>query len=161
MKRKKRELSLAVKYPPSPSCSCDICVGYCRRPGLWSVAEAAAAIKAGYANRMMLEIAPELDFGVLAPAFKGCEGGIALNIFANRGCNFLKNNSCELYGIGFMPLECRFCHHDSIGLGQQCHSDLEKDWHTPEGQSLIKQWGKLVGLSERLKIISWPINIDY
>jgi hypothetical protein len=104
----KRKLTLAQKYPPSPSCNCDICTGYCIRPGWWSVKEAAAAIRAGCAQRMMLEIAPELAFGVLSPAFKGCEGGIALNIHAYRGCNFLKNNLCELYDTGFMPLECRF-----------------------------------------------------
>jgi hypothetical protein len=152
----KRKLTLAQKYPPSPSCNCDICTGYCKRPGWWSVKEAAAAIRAGYAQRMMLEMAPELTFGVLSPAFKGCEGGIALNIHADRGCNFLKNNLCELYDTGFMPLECRFCHHEHAGLGQQCHLDLEKDWHTPEGQNLIKEWGKQIGLWERLKEFQLP-----
>lgn len=160
MKTKKRKLTLVEKYPPSPPCACDICTGYCRRPGWWTVKEATAAINAGYANRMMLEIAPELTFGVLAPAFKGCEGGIALNVFANQGCNFLKNNLCELHGTGLMPLECRFCHHEHLGLGQQCHLDLEKDWHTPEGQILIKQWGELIRLWERLKEYLYRQSIE-
>lgn len=149
----KRKQTLEVKYPPSLSCSCPICVGYCRRPGWWSVKEAAAVIKAGYANRMMLEIAPELTFGVLAPAFKGCEGGIALNIYADQGCTFLNDCLCELYNTPFMPLECRFCHHELIGQGEQCHLDLEKDWRTPKGQRLIKEWGNQVGLWECLKRI--------
>jgi hypothetical protein len=143
--------TLKEKYPPSNPCSCDICLGYCRRPGWWTVEEAIKAISIGYANRMMLEIAPELSFGVLSPAFKGCEGGIALNIFAHQGCNFLKDNLCELHGTGSMPLECRFCHHERVGLGMQCHLDIEKDWNTLKGQALIKEWGKSIGLWERLK----------
>lgn len=61
--------------------------------------EAVRAIQTGYANRMMLEISPEMTFGVLSPAFKGCEGKFALNFYAHRGCNFLKDNLCELYGV--------------------------------------------------------------
>ena len=55
---------------------------------------------AGYGNRMMLEMAPELTFGVLSPAFKGCEGNFALNEFSKNGCNFFKNSLCELFGTG-------------------------------------------------------------
>lgn len=65
----------------------------------------------------MLEIAPELTFGVLSPAFRGCEGGIALQQYAQNGCCFLSDSLCELHGTGFMPLECRFCHHLRAGLG--------------------------------------------
>lgn len=152
MKKKAgKPAALEKKYPPSASCSCGICLSYCKRPGWWTVEEAARAIDAGYAGRMMLEIAPELTFGVLSPAFKGCEGGIAVNICAHRGCNFLKNDRCELHGTGHMPLECRFCHHERIGLGQQCHSDIEKDWRTPAGQALIRQWGIRTGLWDRLR----------
>ena len=153
MKDKKGEsITLKEKYPPSEPCSCNLCSTYCNRPGWWSVEEAASAIKAGYANRMMLEISPELSFGVLSPAFKGCEGSIAFNI-PNQVCNFLKNNLCELHGTGFMPLECRFCHHERVGLGKQCHLDIEKDWKTSSGQLLIKEWGKLIGLWEKLRHI--------
>ncbi|MGE5583624.1 MAG: hypothetical protein ACM3X9_13980 [Bacillota bacterium] len=119
--------------------------------------EASKAIDAGYANRMMLEISPEMSFGVLSPAFKGCEGGLALNIHAKRGCNFLKNNLCELYGTGFMPLECRFCHHERAGLGSFCHSDLEKDWNTPAGRSLVVKWGQQTGLWECGRSFPAPI----
>jgi hypothetical protein len=107
--------------------------------------EAAGAIHAGYAYRMMLEMSPERSFGVLSPAFKGCEGYFALNFYASRGCNFLKDNHCELHGTGFQPLECRFCHHDRPGLGQRCHVDIEKDWNTPAGQALVVSWSKLTG----------------
>ncbi|MGE5629833.1 MAG: hypothetical protein ACM3TR_01910 [Caulobacteraceae bacterium] len=148
--KRKNKKTLKEKYPASPPCSCEICLQYCRRPGWWTVEEAVAAIDAGYADRMMLEIAPELTFGVLSPAFKGCEGGIALNIYAHQGCNFLEDNLCELHGKAFMPLECRFCHHERAGQGQQCHLDIEKDWNTSAGQELIKKWGKMIGLWERL-----------
>lgn len=132
--------TLADKYPPSEPCSCNICVNYCKRPGWWTVEEARQALHAGLANRMMLEISPERDFGVLSPAFKGNECNYALQLFSENGCTFLKNNLCELYGSGFQPLECRFCHHERKGEGIECHLDLEKDWHTKEGQELVTLW---------------------
>ncbi len=140
-KRKaKNKRTLIEKYPPSEPCACEICVGYCARPGWWTVEEAARALETGYANRMMLEIAPELTFGVLSPAFKGCERSFATNQFAKNGCTFLENNRCELFGTGHQPLECRFCHHERHGLGPKCHVDLEKDWKTPAGQTLVEKW---------------------
>ena len=115
-------------------------MGYCMRPGWWTVDQAARALDSGYGNRMMLEIAPELTFGVLSPAFKGCEGSIATNQYSKNGCTFLKNERCELFGTGHEPLECRFCHHDRGGQGPGCHADLEKDWKTTVGQVLVKKW---------------------
>lgn len=140
MKRRKKYKSLKEKYPPSEPCSCEICRSYCRRPGWWTVEEARQAIGAGYGNRMMLEIAPDMTFGVLSPAFKGCERNYALQAYANNGCNFLKHGLCELHGTGFEPLECLFCHHLRKGLGQKCHEEIEKDWQTPAGQTLVKAW---------------------
>jgi hypothetical protein len=110
------------------------------------VEQATRALEAGYANRMMLEVAPELTFGVLSPAFKGCERSFATNEFAKNGCTFLKKNLCELFGTGHQPLECRFCHHERGGLGPKCHADLEKDWQTQAGQSLVEKWIQQVGL---------------
>ena len=46
---------------------CEVCLTYCARPGWWTVEEAARAMDAGYSDRMMLEISPELTFGVLSP----------------------------------------------------------------------------------------------
>lgn len=135
---------LEKKYPPSEPCCCDICINFCMRPGWWTVEQAAKAMESGYSKHMMLEIAPDLTFGVLSPAFKGCEGKIALNEYAKNGCNFLKNNLCELHNTSIMPLECRFCHHDKIGMGRQCHLDIEKDWHTSQGQRLVRRWQNLM-----------------
>ena len=146
-------INLAKKYPPSQPCSCDICLNYCQRPGWWTVAEARRAIDAGYAHRMMLEISPELTFGVLAPAFKGNEGNIALQIFAQQGCTFLRDNLCELFGTSFQPLECRYCHHTRRDLGEKCHLAIEKDWYRKEGQKLVISWGKLTGFFERQGLI--------
>jgi hypothetical protein len=144
-KQVKSNKTLAEKYPPSEPCGCDICLGYCLRPGWWTVEEAAGAIRAGFANRMMLEMSPDRSFGVLSPAFKRCEGNFALNFYNAQGCCFLKENRCELHGTGHQPLECRFCHHDRPGLGQRCHADIEKDWNTPAGRALVVSWGKLIG----------------
>lgn len=136
------------KYPPSESCSCEICLGYCKRPGWWTVEQAEKAMKAGFSNRMMLEISPEMNFAVISPAFTGCEMNFALQQFSSAGCNFLKNNLCELYKSGLIPLECRFCHHDRPGLGINCHSDLEKDWHSKPGRKLIEKWMKTIHFKE-------------
>lgn len=148
IKKNKKIMNLFEKYPPSEPCSCEICVNYCSRPGWWTVEEAAKAIEAGYSNRMMLEISPELTFGVLSPAFKGNELKVALQAHSQNGCTFFQNNLCELFGTGFQPLECRFCHHTRQGLGQKCHSDIEKFWYTKEGQKLVIRWMKLTGFIE-------------
>src|SRR5512138_188639 len=116
--RYKRKPLLNQQFPPSEPCSCEVCLAYCQRPGWWTVAEARQAIQKGYAGRMMLEVAPEGGWAVLSPAFRGC----------------------ELFGTGLQRLECRFCHHDRLGQGQDCHAALEADWHTPEGQALVDEW---------------------
>ncbi len=149
MKRKK---PLMEKYPPSEPCTCPICLGFCARPGWWTVEQAEQAIHAGYAKRMMLEMAPDRSFGVLSPAFKGCEGDFALQTMASQGCTFLDQNLCELHGSGLEPLECRFCHHDRPGLGPECHADLERDWNSAAGRALIVEWSKSTGFWKRLHL---------
>jgi hypothetical protein len=141
--------NLKDKYQPSEPCSCDICKSYCIRPGWWTVEEAQLALNAGLASRMMLEISPEHDFGVLSPAFKGNEGYYALQLFSRNGCTFLNNNLCELFNTGFQPLECRFCHHDRKGLGIKCHLGIEKEWRMKQGQKLIAKWVNMIGFWER------------
>ena len=140
MIKKDARRSIYEIYPPSQPCSCGICRAYCARPGWWTVEEAIKAMNAGYGSRMMLELSPDLTFGVLAPAFKGCERNFALQEFALNGCNFLSNGLCALHGTVFMPLECRFCHHSRRGLGQKCHADIEKNWQTPVGQEVVRKW---------------------
>jgi hypothetical protein len=139
----------ASRYPPSEPCSCEVCLAYCRRPGWWAVVEAAEAIDAGYAGRMMLEVSPELTFGVLAPAFRGAEGQFGLQHFAANGCNFLVEDKCQLHGTGFMPLECRFCHHDRRGQGDTCHRDLEEDWNSAPAAALVDRWMELTEFKGR------------
>lgn len=91
-------MTLAEKYPPSETCSCDICRNYCYRPGWWTVELAEKAIELGFAKRMMFEIALEQNFGVLSPAFKGNEGGYALQVFSKTVVLFLKMD-CANYLI--------------------------------------------------------------
>jgi hypothetical protein len=141
----KREIS-AFRTEP---CSCAICVSYCKRPGWWMVKEAAAALDAGYGKHMMLEVSPKFSLAVLSPAFKGCEGYFALNLYSERGCNFFQNQSCELHGTGLQPLECRYCHHERRGMGEKCHLDIEKDWNTLAGRQLVEKWIELTGFRER------------
>ena len=149
MKHARPPMTLAQAFPPSPPCGCDVCRAYCKRPGWWSVDEAARAMKAGYAGCMMLEVSADLTFGVLSPAFAGCEGNFALQEYALKGCCFLKHDLCQLHGTGVQPLECRFCHHDRRGQGQICHDALEKDWRTPAGQRLVREWSAVTNLWQR------------
>lgn len=155
----RRKKSLAERFPPSAPCACPVCAGYCARPGWWSVAEAVRVIQAGYGQRMMLEVAPEGTFGVLSPAFRGCEGGFARNALAARGCNFHQEEGCQLFGTGLQPLECRFCHHERPGQGPLCHAALEEDWNTPAGRALVIRWCKRSGLWARLKAyhLNWQV----
>ena len=92
---------------------------------------------------MMLELSPDRRFGVLSPAFRGCEGMFALQAFAQNGCTFLQRGRCALHETDFLPLECRFCHHAREGQGVLCHEALERDWDTPSGQALVRQWVQL------------------
>lgn len=131
---------LTDRFPPSEPCSCEVCTAYCARPGWWTVAQAQAALDAGLGRRMMLELSPELSFGVLSPALRGWEGGVAPRPLPLSGCCFLKRGYCELFASGFEPLECRFCHHARPGEGAACHAALAADWNTPAGQALILRW---------------------
>ena len=107
------------------------------------MAEAREAIEQGYADRMMLEFSPDFSFGVLSPAFKGNEGYFALQEFSGKGCTFFIDGHCALFPSSFRPLECRFCHHERLGLGTKCHHAIERDWDTQKGQRLSKRWLKL------------------
>lgn len=142
--------TLFQKYPPSAPCSCKVCLAYCMRPGWWTVSQAGKAMEAGLAKRMMLELSPDKSYGVLSPAFKGNEGACALQIFAESGCTFLKENRCELHGTSLMPLECRFCHHSRKGQGIKCHNDIAKDWNTKAGKELVEKWCEMVQLRNRI-----------
>ena len=134
------------RFPPSEPCACKTCLAFCARPGWWAVDEALQALDGGLGSRMMLEVAPDRSFGVLSPAFRGCEGMIATNNYALNGCTFLENSQCDLHGSGFQPLECRFCHHTRQGQGVICHEALEQDWARPLGRQLVRRWCKLTGL---------------
>ena len=125
-------------------------MAFCRRPGWWTIEEAAAALEAGYANRMMLEMAPGNAFGVLSPAFTGAEQGFATQEFADRGCTFLEAGLCQLHGSGLQPLECRFCHHDRPGQGERCHRDIERQWNTAAGRALVVKWTNQTRFWQRL-----------
>jgi hypothetical protein len=142
---------LETKFPPSPPCACEVCRAYCRRPGWWTVKEAARAIGAGLGARMMLETSADRRLAVLSPSFKGNEGTYAFNEFSVRGCGFLTaDGACELHGTGLQPLECRFCHHDRRGDGPRCHRAIEKDWDSASGRALVARWAAQAG-------VRWPL----
>lgn len=147
------ESLLYKKFSPSEPCSCKICLKYCKRPGWWTLYEAKKAIDSGFAKRMMLEISPDGNFGVLSPSFKGNEGNYAFQIFSNQSCTFLHNNLCELFGSEFQPLECRYCHHSRKNKGIKCHAAIEKEWNSEASKRLIVEWGNLIGFWNRQGLI--------
>lgn len=136
----KTDAEISRKYLDSPACTCDVCVSFCRRPGWWTVEEAARAMDAGYGTRMMLEMGPANAFAVLSPAFKGAEQDFATNIHAHHGCTFLVDKRCQLHGTGLQPLECRCSCHDRPGMGERCHADLGRQWNSPSGRALVVRW---------------------
>ena len=142
--------TLTARFPASEPCTCPVCVGYCLRPGWWTVDQAADAIRAGYAGRMMLEMSPERSYGVLSPAFKGCELDFARQVFADRGCTFLQAERCELFGSGLEPLECLHCHHASPQAGHRCHAEIGRTWNSTSGRDLIVEWSQQTGFLERV-----------
>ncbi len=146
-----RKKDLQSKYDESPACSCAVCRSYCRRPGWWTVDEASRALQAGYASRMMLEMSPDRAFGVLAPAYKGCEMQFGVRPAGDPGCTFLVNDLCELHDTGFQPLECRVSHHDRPGVGPRCHSDIERAWNTSAGRALVVKWSNRTSFWQRIE----------
>jgi len=145
------EYRLEDRFTPSPDCSCEICRSFCYRPGWWTVEQASEAMLAGYSNKMMIEISPDFKFAVLSPAFKGCEGLIAINEFSKAGCTFFFNRLCELHGKSIQPLECRVCHHSITGMGLKCHLEIEKKWNTSEAQDLVVNWMELTNFWVKLQ----------
>ncbi|WP_455381859.1 hypothetical protein [Salinispira pacifica] len=136
--------NLAVRFPPSLPCRCDTCVGYCRRPGWWTVAEARFAIEAGYGGRMAAEPAPDRSYAVLAPATPGREMSISPWKSGLKPCIFFRYGLCVLFGTGLQPLECRFCHHERRGQGLLCHQAIGAEWRSSAGRRLIERWLRIV-----------------
>lgn len=145
-----RKRDLPTKYPDSPACSCNICLRYCTRPGWWTVDEASRALEAGYGQRMMLEMSPDRAFGVLAPAYKGCETEFSTRPPSDPACTFLVDTRCQLHDTGYQPLECRVCHHDRPGMGPRCHADIEKEWNTSAGRALVVEWSNRTDFWRRM-----------
>ena len=48
MKRRKQPHSLEERFSPSEPCFCGVYRSFCKRPGCWTVQEAARAVAAGY-----------------------------------------------------------------------------------------------------------------
>lgn len=142
--------TMSELFPPSASCHFDVRQS-CQRTGWWTVEEAQRAMKNGLSLRMMLDVSPDLSYGVLSPAYRGCEGNVALNSLKKNGCAFDADGSCRLHNTGLQPLECRFCHHTRVDLELKCHEALDWDWRTPQGQALVQAWTKEVGLWIRYK----------
>ncbi len=136
--------------PPSAACCYEVHKN-AHRTGWWAVEEAKKAIEAGLSPRMMLEVSPDLSYGVLSPAYRSCEGNVSLSSCRKNGCTFCADGLCRLYNTGLQPLECRFGHHPSADIASNCHQTIERDWRTSKGQALVQAWTNEVGLWVRYK----------
>jgi len=144
----------------SRGCTCDKCVSCCtRNPGWMSPEEATAAIKAGYAARMMRDrLYPDDRYGndeniyILAPASQGCEGQDApepLCLFdyfmgwCKGRCTFLNaENRCDIHDSGFKPIQCReaLACTPSSRTGREGNFAVARLWDTPEGRTTLALW---------------------
>jgi len=157
------ETQLQGAYPPSPACDCAQCRRCCDRPGWMTVEDAQAAIRAGYANRLMLDHCFDIDacesVFILCPALKGYEKRLAPFVPSSEaGCTFrTAAGACEIHGQPSMPLECAFTHHgENSGKGGQCHRDIVAQWKTDEAETLIRNWQRYYRIARRPEAVSAP-----
>jgi len=134
------------RFPPSPACSCHQCRAFCSRPCWPLIEEASEAIVAGLASCLMVAFSPDLSYGILSPAFRGNESHHALQVFASAGCTFLNQSGCKIFDTHYRPLECRYCHHDRMGLGLSCHLSIAKNWNISKGKRTVHHWLEMVEL---------------
>lgn len=146
------------------SCACQKCQSEClHNPGWFTPEEAAKAIAAGYARKLMRDwLEPSSKLGnedriyLLAPAARGCEGDdapelefdfveIIFNGLSKGRCVFFdKNGRCELYDSGFKPIQCRTALMCGPCDGYQGNYAVAKLWATPEARRLVEKWEKMM-----------------
>jgi Fe-S-cluster containining protein len=151
-----------LTLPNDTACACAICTSYCRNnPGWMLPEEAARAIAAGYADRLMLdwwEASKETDFQkvyLLCPASAGSQGAYApdtdflsiLRGWSKGQCTLLEGDTCAIHASGFKPLECRAAHHDGTReASYRVRVALVCAWNTPAGEQIVAVWRVAVGL---------------
>lgn len=83
-------------------CTCDICVGMCRRsPCLGTPEDIMRLVEAGYQDKLV----PTLNLGLRHLGYPAV--GIIAPILTEHGCIFLENDRCTLHDKGLKPLEGR------------------------------------------------------
>jgi len=147
-----------MKLKPSEPCTCEVCVGMCKRPGWPTPEEAARLMDAGLADRLMLDYwVGEPDIEVICPANPGYEGAHAwepsgfvdaLCLIGSgfgrdnpllSGCTFFKNGLCEIHESGAKPIECRVGHHDAA-IPKGSHEQVAQLWTTDEAKAVVARW---------------------
>lgn len=113
--------------------------------------EAAAAIRAGYAHRLMKDwfgSGPveyeDAEVFQISPAIVGYEASPAPStariVALGKGpCTFLKDGLCEIHDSGFKPIQCRNAHH-SKGTVEPSVEEMETIWNTDEGRAVVAEW---------------------
>jgi hypothetical protein len=164
MARKKPVTNVAVQ---KGGCTCDKCKQACHNnPGWMTPAEARAAIKAGNADKLMLDYllaSPENVF-VLCPASRGRGGDRAPNSdelygdadflsrflgIASKGrCVFHEDNgNCALHDTDYKPTQCR---DDYLCTDEGPDNyDMAKHWESAEAKALVREWMALVSLEAK------------
>lgn len=147
------------------ACACDKCRTAClRNPGWFLPEEARAAIRAGYAKRMMRDwLEPSSEAGnddriyILAPASEGHEGDDApdfdffsmLTMFTGgfkkgRCVLHTEDGRCEIHSTGFKPFQCRtalLCNRTKITDDDaDSNFSVARAWDTDLGRAVVAEW---------------------
>ena len=151
------------------ACACAKCVDLCRRnPGWFTPQEAAKALAAGLADKLMCDwlepsnevgnderifvLAPAADArgGEMAPEWDEMHGGgggmfaALLGPLPYKGrCIFFKKDRCAVHDSGFKPRQCV----ENFGCDGQIRADnyeMARLWNNEEGRALIATWREKV-----------------
>jgi len=152
-----QEVYKIIKSVDDTECSCEKCVKMCANRPCWGIPnDILRLIELGYAKRLMQDYwagnfsdKPRKfdgsddyhDIQIISPAIVGREGGGAPFMPFGR-CTFLTaDNKCEIHAC--KPTEGRkaSCNHNT---SVNVHEYIARTWDTPEGRSVVEQFGKLM-----------------
>ena len=146
------KLSEIKKILPENQCDCEECKAMCERRPCWPTPkEAMLIIKAGFADRLMLDywVSSPDDIEILCPAKAGSE--CQRSPFNPEGPCVLqnKNGLCPLHSLGIKPLEGRLAYHGDKGeeagkASDMLHKAIAMEWNSKKGKATVAYWKKRV-----------------
>jgi len=125
-------------------CDCSKCQNACTAPCCGTPQDFINLMKAGYAERLMLDDWPDGNI-MLKPALKGHEGCYApWETRTKEGCTFWKEGKCELHDLKLKPTQGKLYIHSLTEEQLDEIATLIRDsWEEKEAEIVIKFWKKL------------------